>query len=62
MEELEIGSEITLKVIEDEKGECNGCFFNDLASYIYEDPCKRIKCGASQRKDRKNVIFVRVEE
>lgn len=62
MEELEIGSEIILKVIEDEKGECDGCFFSDLASYIYEDPCKRIKCGASQRKDRKNVIFVRVED
>ena len=61
MEELEIGSEIILKVVEANE-ECNGCFFNDLASYIYEDPCKRIKCGASQRKDKKNVIFVRVED
>lgn len=61
MEELEIGSEITLKVVEANE-ECDGCFFSDLASYIYEDPCKRIKCGASQRKDRKNVIFVRVED
>lgn len=61
MEELEIGSKIILEVVEANE-ECNGCFFSDLASYIYEDPCKQIKCGASQRKDKKNVKFIRVEE
>ena len=29
MEDLSIGSEIVLKVVEDEKEECNGCFFNN---------------------------------
>lgn len=32
MGDLPIGSEITLKVVEDKKGECNGCLFFELAS------------------------------
>lgn len=32
MEDLSIGSEITLKVIETE--ECSGCFFDDLSCDI----------------------------
>lgn len=60
MEDLPIGSEITLKVVEDKKGECNGCFFN-VAGY----------CGAAQlgldcvpkyRSDKKSVIFKEVKE
>jgi hypothetical protein len=59
MEDLSIGSEITLKVIETE--ECSGCFFDDLSCDINENVCKRIKCGKNERKDRKNVQFRRVK-
>ena len=34
MEDLPIGSEIVLKVVESEKEECNGCFFDEISSYI----------------------------
>lgn len=33
MEDLPIGSEITLKVVESETEECNGCFFDEINSY-----------------------------
>ena len=59
MEELSIGSEVTLKVVESES--CNGCFFAELESDIFENICKRIKCGKSERKDKKNVQFKRVK-
>lgn len=62
MEELAIGSEITLKVVEDKKGECNGCFFYEFASDIYADTCTGFKCGSTERKDGKNVIFKEVKE
>ena len=62
MEELPVGSEITLKVIEDKKGECNGCFFYEFASDIYADTCTGFKCGSTERKDGKNVIFKEVNE
>ena len=61
MIDIPIGSEITLKVVEDEKVECIGCFFEELQSDIYENPCKRIKCDANERKDRKRVKFIRVK-
>ncbi len=62
MEELAVGSEITLKVVEDKKGECNGCFFYEFASDIYADTCTGFKCGSTERKDGKNVIFKEVKE
>ena len=62
MEYLPIGSEITLKVVEDKKGECNGCFFYEFASDIYADTCTGFKCGSTERKDGKNVIFKEVKE
>ena len=62
MEDLPIGSEITLKVVEDKKGECNGCFFYEFASDIYADTCTGFKCGSTERKDGKNVIFKEVKE
>ena len=62
MEELPVGSEITLKVVEDKKGECNGCFFYEFASDIYADTCTGFKCGSTERKDCKNVIFKEVKE
>ena len=62
MEELAVGSEITLKVVEDKKGECNGCFFYEFASDIYADTFTGFKCGSTERKDGKNVIFKEVKE
>ena len=62
MEELAVDSEITLKVVEDKKGECNGCFFYEFASDIYADTCTGFKCGSTERKDGKNVIFKEVKE
>ena len=62
MEELPVGSEIALKVVEDKKGECNGCFFYEFASDIYADTCTGFKCGSTERKDGKNVIFKEVKE
>lgn len=61
MEDLPIGSEIVLKVVEDEKEECNGCFFDEISSNIYENICKDICCAAIDRKDKKNVQFKRVK-
>lgn len=60
MEELPINSEITLKVVEGEG--CKGCYFADLDFDIYVDCCKNIKCGSSNRKDKKNVIYKLVEK
>lgn len=61
MEDLPIGAEVILKVVESEKEECNGCFFNELDTDIFENVCKRIKCAATERKDKKNVQFKRVK-
>ena len=36
MEDLSIGSEIVLKVVEAEKEQCNGCFFDEICTGIYE--------------------------
>lgn len=61
MEDLHIGSEITLKVVETEKEECNGCFFDELCGDIYNVICKNFNCSASTREDGKNVHFKRVK-
>lgn len=61
MEDLPVGSEVTLKVVETEKEECNGCFFYEIASNIYETVCENFNCSASTRKDGKNVQFKRVK-
>lgn len=61
MEDLSIGSEIVLKVVESEKEECNGCFFDELCGDIYNVICKNFNCSASSRKDGKNVQFIRVK-
>lgn len=47
MEDLPIGSEITMKVVEDKKGECNGCFFYEFASDMYAETCTGFKCGST---------------
>ncbi len=61
MEDLPIGSEIILKVVKTEKEECNGCFFDELCGDIYNVICKNFKCGATNRRDGKNVQFIRVK-
>ena len=57
MEDLPIGSEIVLKVVESETEECNGCFFDEICTNIYEKVCGNFKCAATERKDKKNVQF-----
>ena len=59
MEDLTVGEEVILKVVEAEN--CDGCFFDELACNMYDDICKRIKCYRLERKDRKNVQFKRVK-
>lgn len=61
MEDLSIGSEIVLKVVETEEVDCTGCFFDEIASSINIDTCNRIKCASNERKDGKNVQFKRVK-
>lgn len=61
MEDLSIGSEVTLKVVETEKEQCNGCFFDEISSNIYETVCNNFNCSASTRKDGKAVQFKRVK-
>ena len=61
MEDLPIGSEIILKVVETNGADCTGCFFDEIASTINIDMCNRIKCTSNERKDRKNVQFKRVK-
>lgn len=61
MEDLSIGSEIVLKVVESEKEECNSCFFYEISSNIYENVCGDFNCSASTRKDGKNVQIKRVK-
>ena len=59
MEDLPIGAEVVLKVVESEN--CDGCFFDELACNMHDNICKRIKCYRLQRKDRQNVQFKRVK-
>lgn len=61
MEDLPIGSEIVLKVVEADEFDCTGCFFDEIASNINMDTCNRIKCTSNERKDKKNVQFKRVK-
>ena len=61
MEHLPVGAEIVLKVVESEKEECNGCFFYEISSNIYENVCGDFNCSASTRKDGKNVQIKRVK-
>lgn len=61
MEDLPIGSEIVLKVVESKTEECNGCFFDEISSNIYVNICKDICCAAINRKDKKNVQFKRIK-
>lgn len=61
MEDLPVGAEVVLEVVEAEDFDCTGCFFDDIASSINIDTCNRIKCASNERKDGKNVQFKRVK-
>lgn len=61
MEELPIGAKVVLKVVETEKSDCTGCFFDKIISCINIDMCNRIKCASNERKDKKNVLFKRIK-
>ena len=61
MEDLHIGAEIVLKVVDTYKEQCNGCFFDEISCNIYENVCGDFNCSASTRKDGKNVQFKRVK-
>ena len=61
MEELPIGSEVVLKVVETKEADCTGCFFDEIANIINIETCNRIKCASNERKDGKNVQFKRVK-
>lgn len=61
MEDLPIGSEIVLKVVETKKADCTGCFFDEIANIINIETCNRIKCASNERKDGKNVQFKRIK-
>ena len=61
MEDLHIGAEVVLKVVEANGADCTGCFFDEIASAINIDMCSRIKCTSNERKDKKNVQFKRVK-
>ena len=61
MEDLPIGAEVVLKVVETEEADCSGCFFDEIANSINIETCNRIKCALNERKDGKNVQFKRVK-
>ena len=61
MEDLPIGAESILKVVKIAKEQCNGCFFDEICTNIYEKVCGNFKCVAIDRKDGKNVQFKRVK-
>ena len=61
MEDLPVGSEIILNVVETKKEQCNGCFFDEICTNIYEKVCGNFKCYAGERKDGKEVQFKRVK-
>lgn len=59
MEDLPVGAEVTLKVVETKEADCSGCFFDEIAN------CINIRygyCDSKRRSDHKNVIFKEVKE
>ena len=61
MEDLPIGAEVVLKVVETKEADCSGCFFDEIANIINIETCNRIKCASNERKDGKNVQFKRIK-
>lgn len=59
MEDLPVGAEVTLKVVETKEADCSGCFFfGNSACEVW----RKYPCGPKLRKDNKNVIFEEVKE
>lgn len=61
MEDLPIGAEVVLKVVETKEADCTGCFFDEIENIINIETCNRIKCASNERKDGKNVQFKRIK-
>ena len=61
MEEIPVGSRLTLEVVETTNYSCDGCFFDEIAKSLYDDFCKQLKCSRAERKDKKSVIYKVVE-
>ena len=57
-DDILLGTRITLQVFE---GGCDDCFFAKLDYDLRVDCCKRIKCQATRRKDKKNEAFKLLE-
>lgn len=49
MEDLPVGAEIVLKVVETKETDCSGCFFDEISSNIYENVCGDFYCSACAR-------------
>ena len=62
MKELKVGERVTITLEAIEHRTCEGCFFYEFASDIYADTCTGFKCGSTERKDGKNVIFKEVKK
>ena len=62
MEEIPVGSRLTLEVVETTNYSCDGCFFDEIAKSLYDDFCKQLKCSRAERKDNKSIIYKVVEE
>lgn len=50
-----------LKVVETDRRDCLGCFFDEISTNLFENICTHIKCMSTERKDGKNVQFKRVK-
>lgn len=59
MEDLPIGAEVVLKVVETKEADCTGCFFDGKGAC---EVWRQYPCAREQRSDRKNVIFKEVKE
>lgn len=53
MEDLPIGSEIVLKVVESETEECNGCFFDEISSIFMKISAKIFVVPQSKEKTKR---------
>lgn len=58
-DDILLGTRITLQVSE---GGCDDYFFNGLDYDLRVDCCKRIKCQATRRKDKKNITFKLIDK
>lgn len=62
MEDLPVGSEITLKVVEINKKSCSGCFFDGADDYCGATSLGlKLECFLQCRSGGKNVIYKKVK-